>query len=230
MEFLKNKRNVIIIAIVSVVLYTTLVSWISIVAYKNHLKNEITDTFKEAFSGLTNTNKETSSESTDSSNNLSGKTNVKQKEEKKKATEIVLNQTLKTENWEITFNNVSVTDSFDYQQESLWDNSLNTYTKSTESGEIFVLMEGTLKNIGTAREEFVNWDNTFKVLCDDNYSYTLVAAENPRTSSYSISLEPLYSANIQIYTNLPQEALKDNAQFNFVIDGQNFSYTHKLSK
>ena len=60
--------------------------------------------------------------------------------------------------------------------------------------------------------------------------YTLLAAENPRTSSYSVNLKPLYSANIQIYTNLPREALKDNAQFNFVIDGENFSYTHKLSK
>ena len=219
MDFFKNKRNIIIVVVASVILYTTLVSWISITAYKSHLKNELTDTFKEVFSGLT-----------DTSSNASEKTTDKQKEEEKKSTEIVLNQTFKTENWEITFNNVTVTDSFEYQQKSLWDNSLNTYSNSTESGEIFVLMEGTLKNIGATSKEFNNWDNSFELLCDNNYSYTLLIAENPRTSSYYIILQPLYSTNIQIYTKLPREALNDNAQFNFVIDGENFSYTHKLNK
>lgn len=217
MEFIKKYWKYILL----VLIYTVLVSFISISAYKSYLGNKINKTFEETFNTISDSfnNKENNSiESEDISNQIvSTKT-------------INLNETLTTQDWEITLIGT------EFSQDVIPPTPATFYShyQVKDTTNTYLVVKLDMKNISTISLH-ADDNISLKAIYDGKYEYTgfstLLAQDNSDFDYTNItSIAPLTKRTLYYLIEMPKDISVDDKDIEIQLYAYQDKYVYKISK
>lgn len=217
MEFIKKYWKYILL----VLIYTVLVSFISISAYKSYLGNKINKTFEETFNTISDSfnNKENNSiESEDISNQI-----VSTKP-------INLNETLTTQDWEITLIGT------EFSQDVIPPTPATFYShyQVKDTTNTYLVVKLDMKNISTISLH-ADDNISLKAICDGKYEYTgfstLLAQDNSDFDYTNItSIAPLTKRTLYYLIEMPKDISVDDKDIEIQLSAYQDKYVYKISK
>ncbi|MBE5822098.1 MAG: hypothetical protein E7311_05910 [Clostridiales bacterium] len=218
MEFIKKNWKWLIV--VSIILYTIVVVFITIAVYKNHLKNKlsnmITDSISEAFNVDTD-KKENSldkSKDTEKSNTKGKKINIGEK--------------VTTEEWEIVLTGT------EFKQDVVppKTNSFYTHYEVSDKANTYLVVMLEAKNISTTE---LRGDDllSIKAYYDNKYEYkgfcTVLDSDNEGFSTYE-NIKPLTTRTLYYLIEMPKELTNDEKSIKVDILIEKDTYEYEIIK
>jgi len=196
MEFIK--KNMKWIVIVALIVYTVLVVFISITIYKSYLANKIENAFSDVLSGIGQNN--------DSANKTRENNNNKET--------INLKQTITSDKWEVTLNEVEYLSEVRTpveRQLTIYSMMDTTHYKVSDENSIFLVCKFDIKNIATTSLTAKDSIEA-KAFYDGKYEYTgfMVTLNSSKDAFESYeSVSPLTSAIGYYIIEMPKNITED---------------------
>lgn len=213
LEFVKKNWKWLLVVVI--VLYTALVSFISISIYKTYLANQFKNAFSEAF----NTTFSGDDKEANKKNDVSS-------ENKKIATKPTdIGQTIYSQDWEITFKGTE----FSQDVKPPKTSGFYTHYQVDDTSSTYLVSKFDIKNVSEISldgEDSVE----LKAYYDNKYEYTgfsvIVDKDNEGFSSYE-SVAPLTTRTLYYLTEMPKEITEDDKpiKIQFSISDEVYEYT-----
>lgn len=217
MEFIKKYWKYILL----VLIYTVLVSFISISAYKSYLGNKINKTFEETFNTISDSfnNKENSSiENKDISNQIIS------------TKPISLNETLTTQDWEITL----IGTEFSQDVIPPTPDTFYSHYQVKDTTNTYLVVKLDMKNISTISLH-ADDNISLKAIYDGKYEYTgfstLLAQDNSDFDYTNItSIAPLTKRTLYYLIEMPKDITVDDKNIEIQLMAYQDKYVYRISK